>query len=108
WVKMKRHPIIAANIIKKAGFLDDLVPAILYHHVKYSGGGYPTTRKKGRAIPVEARILAVADAYEAMRSDRPYRKRLSMDQAAAEFRRCSGTQFDPKIVKAFFEYLERL
>lgn len=108
WVKMKSHPVIAANIIKKAGFLDDLVPAILYHHVKYSGGGYPVTKKKGRAIPIEARILAVADAYEAMRSDRPYRKRLSMDQTAAEFKRCSGTQFDPKIVKAFFKYSERL
>lgn len=108
WVKMKRHPVIAANIIKKAGFLDDLVPAILYHHVKYSGGGYPATKKKGRAIPIEARILAVADAYEAMRSDRPYRKRLSIDQTAAEFKRCSGTQFDPNIVKAFFKYSERL
>lgn len=108
WAKMRKHPQVAANIIKKAGFLDDLIPAILYHHVRYSGGGYPRTRKKGNAIPIEARILAAADAYEAMRSDRPYRKHLSMDETISEFKRCSSTQFDPKVVKAFLRYLDRL
>jgi putative methionine-R-sulfoxide reductase with GAF domain len=107
WSEMKSHPRSGADIIKKAGFLDDLVPAILYHHVKYSGGGYPVTAKKRDAIPVEARILAVADAYEAMTSDRPYRRHLSIDQAIAELKRCSGDQFDPKVVKALIKYLKR-
>jgi putative methionine-R-sulfoxide reductase with GAF domain/HD superfamily phosphohydrolase YqeK len=106
WAQVRQHPKIGAEIIKKAGFLDDLIEAILYHHVRYAGGGYPRTRRKGDGIPVEARILAVADAYEAMRSDRPYRKRLSVENAVAELKKCSGTQFDPKVVNAFLKYLK--
>jgi putative nucleotidyltransferase with HDIG domain len=106
WSEMKTHPKSGADIIKKAGFLDDLVPAILYHHVKYSGGGYPVTKKRKNAIPVEARILAVADAYEAMTSDRPYRRHLSTEQAIAELKRCSGDQFDPKVVAALLKHLK--
>jgi len=107
WSEMRSHPKSGAEIIKKAGFLDDLVPAILYHHVKYSGGGYPVTAKKREAIPIEARILAVADAYEAMTSDRPYRRHLSEEQAIAELKRCSGDQFDPKVVKALIKHLHK-
>jgi putative nucleotidyltransferase with HDIG domain len=107
WAKMKRHPEIGVEIIKKAGFLDDLIPAILYHHVKFGGGGYPRTNRKKEAIPIEARILAVADAYEAMRSDRPYRKRLSRETAISELKRGAGSQFDPKVVRAFLRYLKK-
>ncbi|MBI5143663.1 MAG: HD-GYP domain-containing protein [Candidatus Omnitrophica bacterium] len=107
WAQMKRHPKVGVDIIKRAGFLDDLIPAILYHHVKYSGGGYPATKKIKSKIPIEARILAIADAYEAMRSDRPYRKRMSRNEAISELKRCSGTQFDPRIVNAFLKYLNR-
>lgn len=107
WMQMKTHPKVGADIISKAGFLDELVPAILYHHVRYAGGGYPATKKKGSSIPIEARILSVADAYESMRSDRPYRKHLSKEEAIAELKRCSGTQFDPKVVKAFLKHLKQ-
>ena len=105
WVEMMRHPKVGAEIIKKAGFLDELIPSILYHHVRYSGGGYPPTRKRREAIPIEARIMAVADAYEAMRSKRPYRKRLSRESAVSELKRNSGTQFDPKVVNALLKVL---
>lgn len=107
WSEMRTHPQSGAEIIRKAGFLDDLVPAILYHHVKFSGGGYPMTTKKRESIPVEARILAVADAYEAMTSDRPYRRHLSRDQAINELKRHAGSQFDPKVVNALLKHLKR-
>jgi len=107
WMQMKTHPKVGADILSKAGFLDELIPAILYHHVRYAGGGYPATKKKGSGIPLEARILSVADAYESMRSDRPYRKHLTREEAIAELKRCSGTQFDPKVVKAFLKHLNR-
>lgn len=107
WAEMRKHPKAGADIIRKAGFLDELIPTILYHHVNYSGGGYPPTKKKRNRIPIEARILAVADAYEAMRSDRPYRRHLSEEQAIAELKKNSGTQFDPKVVKAFLKHLNR-
>lgn len=105
WLEMRKHPRIGADIIRKAGFLDDLVPAILYHHVNYAGGGYPNTNKRKNKIPIEARVLAVADAYEAMVTDRPYRKHMSSREAASELKKCSGVQFDPKVVNAFLKYL---
>ncbi len=107
WAEIKKHPKNGAAIIEKAGFLDDLIPAIYYHHVWYAGGGYPPTRKKKEAIPLEARILSVADAYESMTSDRPYRSHMSREQAIAELKRASGTQFDPKVVKAFLKFLTK-
>jgi putative nucleotidyltransferase with HDIG domain len=107
WAEMRKHPRIGAEIIRKAGFLDELVPAILYHHVNYGGGGYPPTKRRRNAIPIEARVLAVADAYEAMVTDRPYRKHMSKAEAASELKACSGTQFDPKVVNAFLRYLSR-
>ena len=107
WAEMRKHPRAGADIIRKAGFLDDLIPTILYHHVNYCGGGYPPTKKKRNHIPIEARILAAADAYEAMRSDRPYRRHLSKEQAIAELKRNSGKQFDPKVVRAFLKHLNR-
>jgi putative nucleotidyltransferase with HDIG domain len=105
WLEMKKHPRIGADIIKKAGFMDDLIPAILYHHVSYGGGGYPSTKKRKNDIPIEARVLAVADAYEAMVTDRPYRRGMSNREAAAELKKYSGKQFDPKVVNAFLKYL---
>lgn len=106
WACIKEHPKVGARIIKKAGSLDYLIPAVRYHHVRYAGGGYPRTRLKKSAIPIEARILAVADAYSSMTSDRPYRKRMSAGEARAELKRQSGTQFDPRVVKALFNYLK--
>jgi HD-GYP domain-containing protein (c-di-GMP phosphodiesterase class II) len=77
---------------------------ILKHHEWYDGNGYPLGLA-GEAIPIECRILAVADAYDAMTSDRPYRKAISHEAAIAELKRCVGTQFDPMIVEAFIATL---
>ena len=107
WEKIIEHPRVGAEIIRRAGFLDDLIPAILYHHVKYSGGGYPPCNKHGTSIPIEARVLAVADAFEAMTSSRPYRVGMRKEKAIDELKRCSGTQFDPKVVKSFLRYLKK-
>jgi len=107
WERVIEHPRVGAEILEKAGFLSDLIPPILYHHVRYAGGGYPTTKMKGASIPVEARILAVADAYEAMTSNRPYRTRMTKSQAIAELKRCAGSQFDPKVVRAFVRFVKK-
>ena len=107
WDEMKRHVTIGAEILEKVGFKDGLVDAILHHHARFSGGGYPDAKLKMDAIPIEARILAVADSYEAMVSDRPYRKALSREQAIKELKKGSGTQFDPKVVDAFLKILKK-
>ena len=75
---------------------------MLFHHERWDGGGYPTGRA-GHEIPLEGRLLAVADAFDAMTSLRPYRDRLSSDEAAAEVERCAGTQFDPTLAQVFVD-----
>ena len=107
WKQMKTHPLVGAHIIKKIGFLDDLIPVIMHHHERYDGGGYPDGTIKANQIPLEARILSVADSYEAMTSDRPYRKALSEDEAVQELKKNAGTQFDPNIVEVFLEILKK-
>jgi HD-GYP domain-containing protein (c-di-GMP phosphodiesterase class II) len=82
--------------------LREAIPYVLYHHERWDGSGYPSG-KAGEQIPVEARVLAVADAFDAMTSDRPYRRALSRAQALLEVERCSGTQFDPEIARVFLE-----
>ncbi|MNP70439.1 Cyclic di-GMP phosphodiesterase response regulator RpfG [compost metagenome] len=74
----------------------------MYHHERYDGKGYPENLK-GDDIPYNARILTVVDSFDAMTSERPYNKRKSYGEAIEELKRCSGTQFDPKIVEAFIE-----
>jgi len=93
-------PTKSAALIKPVEFLRPVLPIILYHHEKYDGTGYPSGLKKEQ-IPMGARILAVVDAFEAMIRGRPYRERLTTDEALQELQRNSGTQFDPKIVKCF-------
>jgi HD-GYP domain-containing protein (c-di-GMP phosphodiesterase class II) len=78
---------------------------VLYHHEHYDGTGYPR-HISGRNIPIGARILSVADSYDAMTTDRPYRKALPPNTAVAELKTCSGTQFDPKVVEAFIIVLK--
>lgn len=107
WNKMVSHPKIGADIVHQIGFLSDLAPIILHHHERYAGGGYPNAKLKGDKIPLGARILAVADAYEAMISDRPYRRALTKQKAIEELKEASGTQFDPRVVKAFLHSLKR-
>jgi len=80
--------------------------AIYHHHERYNGKGYPD-RIKGEEIPILARIIAVADAYDAMSSDRPYRKKLNKDKILKELQDQSGKQFDPEVVKALILILDR-
>jgi HD-GYP domain-containing protein (c-di-GMP phosphodiesterase class II) len=75
---------------------------VLYHHERWDGGGYPTGRS-GEDIPEEARLLAVADAFDAMTSMRPYRRALPIAAAVQEVERCAGSQFDPTVAQAFLE-----
>lgn len=106
WSSIYSHPEVGARIISNIESLSTLVPIILYHHAHYAGGGYPDSDMKSERIPIGARILAVADAYEAMVSHRPYRKALSHEEACEELKRCAGTQFDPKAVNAFLKTKE--
>lgn len=99
---IRDHPVKSVALIKPVEFLKPILPIILYHHEKYDGTGYPLGLKKER-IPLGARVMAVVDAFEAMIHGRPYKKTLSMDEAIAEIRRNSGTQFDPIVVNAFCE-----
>jgi putative nucleotidyltransferase with HDIG domain len=103
---MKNHVDVGANIIQEIPFLRDLVPLIRHHHERFDGEGYPS-RIKGDEIPIGARILAVADAFEAMTSNRPYRKALSPREAIEKIRENEGTQFDPNIVVTFLKTLNR-
>lgn len=97
---MKTHPTLGANIIKDVPFLQELNPIILYHHENYDGSGYPLGLS-GEEIPLDARIVHVADAYEAMTSNRPYRKSLGVMEAVRRLRESSGIQFDPNLVEEF-------
>ncbi len=97
---IKNHPIIGVNILKDIDFLKDSLPLILHHHEKFGGGGYPNNLK-GDDIPFGARIISIADTYDAMTSDRPYRKGMNHDLAIKEIIQNKGTQFDGRIVDAF-------
>lgn len=103
--EMQKHPLYGANIVEQVDFLKEISPLTLYHHEWYNGSGYPQGLK-GEQIPLGARILAVADTFHAMISDRPYRKALPIPKAIKELKRVAGTQLDPKIVKVFLEVLK--
>jgi HD-GYP domain-containing protein (c-di-GMP phosphodiesterase class II) len=105
FIHVKTHPQMGDSIIEPVSFLREPRVIMLHHHERYDGKGYPDGLK-GEEIPLGARILAVADSFEAMLSDRPYRKALSLAEALKEIKVNSGTQFDPEIVKAFIETLE--
>jgi putative nucleotidyltransferase with HDIG domain len=97
---MRSHSLIGARLLRTAGFPDEVVSIVRHLHERYDGLGYPGGLK-GEAIPLGSRILAVADTYEAMTSDRIYRLALDADEATDELRRLSGIQFDPRVVEAF-------
>jgi putative two-component system response regulator len=98
--EVARHPEVATQILSPIPFFQNVLPAILHHHERFDGRGYPG-RIGGTDIPLESRIMSVADTYDAMTSTRAYRPALSEEEATAEIRRCSGTQFDPEIVSVF-------
>ncbi|MDD4910125.1 MAG: HD domain-containing protein [Candidatus Omnitrophica bacterium] len=102
---IKGHPVAGAKMFKPLQILKPVIPIILHHHEKYDGQGYPSGLKKGR-IPLGARIMSVADAFEAMVFGRPYKERMNVIQAVNEIKRQSGSQFDPKVVDAFLKVLK--
>ncbi|MFH1202290.1 MAG: HD domain-containing phosphohydrolase [Candidatus Omnitrophota bacterium] len=102
---IKLHPSKGVAIIKPLQALRPVIPIILHHHEKYDGTGYPSRLKKGQ-IPLGSRIMAVADAFDAMVFGRPYRDRISFWDAIEEIKRNSGTQFDPKVVEAFLKLIK--
>ena len=106
WEPVKAHPELGVDILKHVIDLVNCLPAILHHHEHYDGTGYPAGLK-GDEIPLEARILAIADAYDAITSIRSYHQQLSPQQALGELRRCAGTQFDPELVKTFCQTIEQ-
>ncbi|MFL5917719.1 MAG: HD domain-containing phosphohydrolase [Gaiellaceae bacterium] len=97
---VQRHPVDGAEIVSHFSRLREAVPLIRHHHERWDGKGYPD-RLAGDEIPSEACVVGLADAWDAMTTDRPYRRALPVDQAAAEVRRCRGTQFSPAVVDAF-------
>ncbi|MCK4520147.1 MAG: diguanylate cyclase [Candidatus Omnitrophica bacterium] len=104
---IKVHPSIAADILKEIHALKGSIPAILYHHEYYNGKGYPLGLK-GEEIPLSARIVAIADVYQALISDRPYRKAYSPKKALGIIKKESGKQFDPQIVEAFLRIIDKI
>jgi HD-GYP domain-containing protein (c-di-GMP phosphodiesterase class II) len=100
WESVRQHPVYAYEFLSPIAYLRPALDIPYYHHEKWDGTGYPRGLK-GEQIPLAARIFAVVDAYDAMISDRPYRPAISHEEAIAELRRCTGTQFDPAVVEVF-------
>jgi putative nucleotidyltransferase with HDIG domain len=103
---MRLHPEIGVGILKPIEQLEDVRPGVLHHHEHFDGSGYPAGLA-GEEIPLLARIVAVADSFDAMLSNRPYKKGLALEDAVKELHRCAGSQFDPRVVAAFCRYLAR-
>jgi putative nucleotidyltransferase with HDIG domain len=102
---MKQHPQMGVKILEGIGFLEPALPYVLYHHERYDGKGYPTGLK-GEDVPMEGRLMAVVDTFDAITSDRPYRKNLGYQKAIQELKDFSGTQFDPQVAQAMIEAWE--
>lgn len=101
---IKKHPKKSVKIIKHLSFLKPVIPLILHHHENYDGSGYPDGLK-GDNIPLGSRIMAVAGAFNAMITKRPYRQKIDIEKAISEIKKSSGTQFDPQVVKAFLKII---
>jgi putative nucleotidyltransferase with HDIG domain len=99
---IRLHPILGASILSRFEKMERMIPVVLHHHERWDGSGYPSGIS-GVDIPHAARAIFVADAFDAMTTDRPYGEILSADEALAELRRCSGEQFDPVLVDAMHE-----
>ena len=103
--EMKKHPMVGVEILGHISQLKDIIPGMRYHHERTDGKGYPNGLK-GNNIPLIARIISVADTYDAMTTTRPYHNALSNSKAVAELKRCAGTQFDKNVVDAFIDAFE--
>jgi len=106
WDVIKKHPAHAVAILKHLPRLKHIIPIVYHEHERYDGKGY-IEGLKGKEIPMESRIIAVADAYEAMTSNRPYRRAMRKEKAINEIRINSGTQFDPDVVKTFLKVVNK-
>lgn len=104
--EIKNHPLIGAQIINAATIFEDIIPIVKYHHERFDGKGYPG-KLVGEEIPLYARIVTIADAFDAMTSDRQYRKGLLIDVAKDELIKNAGTQFDENLSKKFVKIIER-
>lgn len=104
---MKKHPVMGAEIVKQVEFLAPVVPLVRHDHERWDGEGYPD-QLRGEQIPLGARIVALVDAYDAMTTDRVYRKAPGKAFAVEELKKCSGSQFDPLVVEVFFKGLRRM
>jgi HD-GYP domain-containing protein (c-di-GMP phosphodiesterase class II) len=105
-VHVEEHPTLGERILMPAQ-LDEILPAVRHHHERWDGTGYPD-RLRGIEIPIEARLLSVCDAFEAMTTTRTYRVGLSLEEAVAEIEACAGTQFDPDVAAAFARMVTKL
>ncbi len=105
WELIKMHPSKGAAILEPIGQLQKVIPIIKYHHERFDGTGYPEGLK-GRDIPLSAKILCVADSFDAMTTDRPYKRAMEREQAFAHVKKNAGTQFDPDVVKAFLKVFD--
>lgn len=103
--EIKNHPSIGAHILSTATIFKDIIPIVKHHHERFDGHGYPS-QLSGEDIPYLARITAVADTFDAMTSKRSYRDSLPIDTVIAEFDRCKGSQFDPKIADVFLDIIQ--
>jgi HD-GYP domain-containing protein (c-di-GMP phosphodiesterase class II) len=106
-MEMRRHPVYGEEILRKAPSLNKFIPAVRHHHEWYNGEGYPDGLR-GHKIPLHARILSITDTFDAMTSDRHYRKALTVKIAKKELLYFSGKQFDPKLIKIFVKQIKQI
>jgi len=104
---VKSHPVIGETMLRQNSEFSNLLPAVRHHHERWDGTGYPDGLK-GEDIPLEARIISVVDSYDAIISDRPYRKGTTPAKALDELKRCAGSQFDPRIVTMFSDMMSEM
>jgi len=107
WEEMKKHPEYGAEILRKAPSLRRFIPAVRHHHEWYDGSGYPDGLS-GERIPREAAIISLADAYDAMTSDRPYRNAMTKEKAMATIQEYIGKQFSPELTPLFLSTVEKM
>ena len=105
WERMRQHPMYAYEMLSPIEYLRPALDIPFYHHERWDGSGYPHGLV-GEKIPLSARLFAIVDVWDALRSDRPYRKQLPYDQVVAYLREKSNTLFDPKLIDLFLKFLE--
>ena len=103
---MKQHPVKGAAIMSGVAQLIDIIPGMKYHHEKWSGGGYPDNLQ-GEGIPMQARIIAIADTFDAMTTNRPYQKAMELSYVVEKVKSFAGNRFDPRVVDAFVQAVKR-